>query len=359
MDPLREHLIRPTIRALSAYSVPPAQGYIKLDAMENPYGWPPELEQAWLERLRGTPLNRYPDPQATALKARLREVMGIPDAAGLILGNGSDELIQLLALAVAAPGRTLLAPEPGFVMYKMIAAFTGMDYVGVPLQAEDYALDLPAMLAALERHRPALVFLAYPNNPTGNLFDAAAVRAVIESAPGLVVVDEAYTVFAGESFLGALADYSHLLVMGTVSKLGLAGLRLGLLVGDPAWLEQLEKLRLPYNINTLTQLSADLALEQADVLHEQARRIRADRDALYRELDRLPGLTVYPSRANFLLFRTPAGQAGRVFQGLLEQRILIKNLDASGQPLLRDCLRVTVGAAKENQAFLEALVGLL
>lgn len=359
MDPLREHLIRPAIRALSAYHVPPAQGYIKLDAMENPYGWPPELERAWLERLRGAPLNRYPDPQAAALKARLRTVMDIPEAAGLILGNGSDELIQLLALAVAAPGRALLAPEPGFVMYKMIAAFTGMDYVGVPLRADDYALDLPALLAALERHRPALVFLAYPNNPTGNLFDAAAMKAVIEAAPGLVVVDEAYTVFAGESCMGCLADYSHLLVMRTVSKMGLAGLRLGLLAGDPAWLEQLEKLRLPYNINVLTQLSAGFALEQVDLLNEQARRICADREDLYRELGRLAGLTVYPSRANFLLFRARAGQAGRVFQGLLERRILIKNLDAGGHPLLRDCLRVTVGTAEENQAFLEALTAVL
>jgi histidinol-phosphate aminotransferase len=251
----------------------------------------------------------------------------------------------------------MLAPEPGFVMYRMIAAFTGMDYVGVPLAA-DFALDGAAMLAAIAAHEPALVFLAYPNNPTGNLFDAEAMRAVIEAAPGLVVIDEAYYPFAGSSYLGWLGRHPNLLVMRTVSKLGLAGLRLGLLAGPEAWLGQLEKLRLPYNINVLTQSSAEFALAHHHVFEQQAAQICADRERLYRALSELPGIAVWPSHANFLLLRTPAGQSAALFAGLKAHGVLVKNLDG-GHPQLRDCLRVTVGTAGENRAFLEALRALL
>ena len=356
-----ERWVRPAIRALSAYHVPPARGLIKLDAMENPYGWPPELVDRWLETLRGAELNRYPDPSASRLTARLREVMDVPGEAGLLLGNGSDEIIQMIALCLAdagaEPARVVLAPEPSFVMYRLIAAFTGMSYVGVPL-GEDFSLDLGAMRAAIEQHEPAVVFLAYPNNPTGNLFDAGAVRAVIEAAPGLVVVDEAYHAFAGESFLGAVGEYDNLLVMRTVSKMGLAGLRLGLLAGPSAWLDEIDKVRLPYNINVLTQLSAEFALRHADVLDEQSERIRSEREALFAALNAMAGLRVYPSRANFILFRVPDGRAGDIFAGLREAGVLIKNLDGAGGPL-RDCLRVTVGTPEENAAFLEALSDLL
>lgn len=353
-----ETLIRPQIRALKAYHVPNSRGMIKLDAMENPYTWPSELVDTWLARLRGVQLNRYPDPQATALKQKLRQAMAIPAEAGLILGNGSDELIQLILLALAAPGRVVLAPEPSFVMYRMIAGFVGMDYEGVPLREENFDLDLPAMLAAIERHRPAVVFLAHPNNPTGNLFDRQAIRQVIAAAPGLVVIDEAYFAFASHSFLAVLTEFERLLVMRTVSKMGLAGLRLGLLTGAACWLDEFEKLRLPYNINVLTQVSAEFALEHREIIAEQARRIREDRVALFAGLNALPGITAFPSEANFILFRTRAGDAGRVFAALRERGILIKNLSHAGDAL-RDCLRVTVGAPEENQAFLLALAAII
>jgi len=353
-----EILIRPEIRALSAYRVPHAQGLIKLDAMENPYTWPPDLVEAWLARLREVHLNRYPDPQATSLKKRLREAMAIPPDAGLILGNGSDELIQLVILAVAAPGRVVLAPEPSFVMYRMIAAFAGMDYVGVPLRAADFGLDLDAMLAAIECHRPAVVFIAYPNNPTGNRFAEPDIRQVIVSAPGLVVIDEAYFAFASHSFLDSLADDDNLLIMRTVSKMGLAGLRLGLLMGAAPWLVEFEKLRLPYNINVLSQVSAEFALAHRRVLDEQTWRICQDRAALFAGLNALPGITAFPSEANFILFRTPPGEAGRLFAALLKAGILIKDLSRAGG-LLSDCLRVTVGTPEENQAFLVALADIL
>lgn len=351
-------LIRPEIRALSAYHVPPAQGMIKLDAMENPYGWPAELLDAWLERLRTAPLNRYPDPNAAQLKERLRAAMPIPADAGLLLGNGSDELIQLLILALAGPGRTVLAPEPTFAMYRLIAAFVGLRYAAVPLRAADFSLDIERLLEAIERERPALIFLAYPNNPTGNRFAAEDVRRVLAAAPGLVAVDEAYFPFADHSFLPELLDHDNLLLLRTLSKLGLAGLRLGLLAGAPRWLDEFEKLRLPYNINILTQISADFALAHQTVWDEQARRIRAERDRLLAALRAAPGVMAFPSEANFILFRTPAGRADRLFESLRDRRILVKNLNPAGG-LLRDCLRVTVGAAAENQAFIAALTASL
>lgn len=347
-------LVRPEVRRLSAYHVPDARGLVKLDAMENPYPWPGELAEAWLAVLRSAQVNRYPDAGARRLKARLRGVMGVPEEAGLILGNGSDELIQLILLALAGPGRVVLAPEPTFVMYRILALVAGMGYEGVPLGREDFSLDRRTVLEAIQRCRPAVVFLAYPNNPTGNLHTRADIEAVLEASPGLVVVDEAYTPFAEESFLGELSSHENLLVMRTFSKMGLAGLRLGWMAGSAAWIAQLEKLRLPYNINMLTQLSAAFALEHVHVIDGQTARIRHDRETLYAALNVLEGVRVWPSRANFLLFRVAPGRAPAVHATLKQAGVLVKNLHGSS-PLLEDCLRVTVGKPDENDAFLAAL----
>ena len=352
-----EHWIRPEIRALSAYHVPDPGDCIKLDAMENPYRWPDELVTAWLERLRGVSINRYPDPAARRLQSALRIAMEVSDGMSVLLGNGSDELIQMIVQTLAAPGRVILAPEPTFVMYRLIAQVVGLKFAGVPLR-EDFALDLDAMLEAIELRQPAVVFLAYPNNPTGNLFDAAALRRVIEAAPGLVVVDEAYAAFASNSFMAMLPEYSNLLVLRTVSKMGLAGLRLGLLAGPQAWLAEIDKTRLPYNIGVLTQASAEFALEHRAVLDAQTAQIRSDRAALFAALQALPKLQIYPSEANFILFRTAPGRADALFEGLRSRGVLIKNLSPAGGAL-RDCLRVTVGAPEENMAFLNALRDLL
>lgn len=346
------NLIRPEVRALKAYHVPDARGTVKLDAMENPYAWPEELKPAWLERLRAVAVNRYPDPQALALKQRLREQLTLPIGMELMFGNGSDELIQIILLALAKPGAVALAPVPTFVMYELLAAAVGMRFVGVPL-GSDFALDESAMLSALRQHKPAVVFISYPNNPTGNLFEAAAIERLIAAAPGLVVVDEAYHAFAGASFMDRLARYDNLLVMRTLSKQGLAGLRLGILAGRQSWLTEFDKIRLPYNINSLTQASADFALEHIDAFEAQARRIRDNREQLYRALAALPGIEPYPSRANFILFRVRGRPATAVFQALRGDGVLIKNLDAPGP--LAGCLRVTVGTPAENDAFLAAL----
>jgi histidinol-phosphate aminotransferase len=355
MPKLIERLVRPELRGLEAYHVPDSSGLIKLDAMENPYVWPNDLRDEWLEMLAGVHLNRYPDPRGSDLQAALRDAMAIPEDMGLLLGNGSDELIQMLALTVARPGRRVLSLDPGFVMYRMIALFAGMEYAGVPLAAEDFSLDLPAVLEAMDREQPAVTFLAYPNNPTGNLFDADAVERVIDAAPGLVVIDEAYAPFTDRSYLPRLGDWPNLLVMRTVSKMGLAGLRLGYLAGPAQWLRQIDKTRLPYNINVLTQASAAFAMRHKGVLDAQTDRIRGERNRMFDALSRLGDVRPYPSEANFILLRTPEGSAGDVFSSLKADGVLIKNLDGT-HPLLADCLRVTVGRREENDAFLTALV---
>lgn len=345
--------IRPEIQALKAYAVPDASGLIKLDAMENPYAFPHDLRHAWLQVLQGVDLNRYPDPAARRLKDALRTALGIPASQSLLLGNGSDELIQLIALGVAQPGRTVLAPVPTFVMYDMIATFTGMRFVGVPL-TPDFELDLPAMLAAIARHRPALIFLSYPNNPTGNLFDTDAMQRIIAASDGLVVVDEAYHAFAGVSFMPQLGRHDNLVVMRTLSKQGLAGLRLGVLAGDAAWLDEFDKLRLPYNIGSLTQASAEFALDHGAVLQAQARQLCDERERMHQALSALPGVQVWPSRANFILIRLASGEATRVYQGMRRRGVLIKNLDQAGAAL-KGCLRITIGTPLENAAMLAAL----
>ncbi len=346
--------VRPEIQQLRAYDAVEAGGLIKLDAMENPYPWPARMRTAWLERLAGVALNRYPDPQATPLKERLARTFDVPPGAALLLGNGSDEIIQMLALMVGGEGRRLLTPEPGFAMYRLLAAVAGMEMVGVALKAADFALDGEAMLAAIRATEPALIFIANPNNPTGNLFDPDWIRRIVEAAPGLVVVDEAYAPFAEQSCLSWVGQYENLLVMRTLSKMGLAGLRLGFVAGPPAWLEQLDKLRLPYNINSLTQASVRFALDWHRELDAQAQRICAERGRLYARLGAVPGVQVFPSQANFLLFRVPPGRADEVFAALVEAGILIRNV-STAHPLLADCLRVTVGTVHENQAFMQAL----
>ncbi|MBI4938543.1 MAG: histidinol-phosphate transaminase [Nitrosomonadales bacterium] len=346
-----DRLLRQEVLALHAYHVPPATGMIKLDAMENPYPLPPSLREEIARLVANAAINRYPDPGAHSLKEKIRAVTGLAQDAAVLLGNGSDELIQLLALAVARPGATLLSVDPSFVMYRMIAAFTGMRYAGVPL-AENFALDLPAVLGAIQRHQPALVFLAYPNNPSGNLFDEEAIKQILAAAPGLVVVDEAYYAFARASFIPLLSQYQNLLVMRTFSKLGMAGLRLGFLAGSRIWLEQLEKLRLPYNVGVLTQQVAEKLLQHHDVLLQQAEQIKRDRAWLYERLVGTADVRPYPSEANFILFR--AMHADDVFAGLKQRGVLIKNLNGT-HSLLADCLRVTVGTPEENERFVAAL----
>jgi histidinol-phosphate aminotransferase len=350
-------LLRPEVLALAAYHVQDATGLIKLDAMENPYHWPEEMTAEWLDMLGSVAVNRYPDPAAECLRSALRSANAVPESAELMLGNGSDELIQIILMALSGEDATVLAPLPTFVMYRQIAVSLGLRFVGVDLNAADFSLDMKAMRAAIAEHAPKAIFLAYPNNPTGNAFATEDMLELLRIAPGLVVIDEAYAPFADASFMSSLAEYPNLLVMRTLSKLGLAGLRLGFLAGHPAWIGQLDKLRLPYNINVLTQLTAEFALSKQVVFNEQVTSIRRDRALLAERLREMP-VQVFPSQANFITFRVADGRAFEVFEQLKRAGILIKNLS---QPtgLLKDCLRVTVGTHEEIQQFAEALQAIL
>ena len=343
-----EKLVRPEILALSAYQVPEAQGMVKLDAMENPYPLPSELRRELAEVLSRVDLNRYPEPSARRVRELIARRMNLPSGMELLLGNGSDDLIQIVTLALARPGTTMMYPAPTFVMYGVNAALCGMNAVAVPLR-EDFSFDVEAFIARMKSSPPALVFIAYPNNPTGALYAQEDILRVIRAAKGLVVLDEAYHAFAGKSFMPRLAEHPNLVVLRTLSKLGLAGIRLGYLAGRPQWIEQFNKVRQAYNVNALTQAAALFVLERLEVLEDQAARIRAERAVLGAALERLPGVTVFPSQANFFLVRVR--QAERTDAALKRQGVLVKNL----HPWLRNCLRITVGTPEENRILLTAL----
>jgi histidinol-phosphate aminotransferase len=346
--------IRQDVQGMHAYAIQASSGLIKLDAMENPHRLPPALQQALGQRLGALALNRYPDGRVDDLRQALASYAGMPEGFDIMLGNGSDELIALLALACDVPGASVLAPVPGFVMYAMSAQLQGLAFHGVPL-TDDFELDEAAMLAAIAQHRPALVYLAYPNNPTGNLWDDAVIERIIlaqGAQGGLVVMDEAYQPFASKSYIDRLARHEHVLLMRTLSKFGLAGVRLGYMLGPKDLIAEVDKVRPPYNISVLNYECALFALEHAQVFAEQATEIRAQREALQAALVQLPGVTVFPSQANMILVRVPDAQAA--FDGLKARGVLVKNVSKM-HPLLAQCLRLTVGTADENQQLMAAL----
>ena len=349
-------VFRDDLTSMSAYAVQDSRGLRKLDAMENPHTLPEALQAELGLRLGRVALNRYPGPRVRELAARLRTHAQIPDHFGLCLGNGSDELISMLAMACARPGATVLAPVPGFVMYEMSARLQGLAFVGVPL-TPDFALDEGAMLEAIARHRPALVYLAYPNNPTANLWDDTAMARIVDAAPGLVVIDEAYQPFAGRSYLERAAAQHKVLVMRTLSKFGLAGVRIGYLVGPSALVGEIEKVRPPYNVSSLNAECALFALDHADEFDRQARDIVARRAELQQALSRMAGVRAYPSDANMILVRVLPPDTRRVdavHRGMRERGVLVKNVSGL-HPLLANCLRLTVGTVDDNRAMLAAL----
>ena len=343
--------VRADVRALRAYSVAKADGMIKLDANESPYPLPEAVRHRLAATLADVPLNRYPDGGADAVKLALRSTLRLPDDVGLVLGNGSDEILQLVTSAVAEPGSAVLAPDPTFVMYRAYASHARMRYVAVPLRA-DLTLDGDAMLAAIERERPALVWLASPNNPTGSLFDPADVERIVRAAPGLAVVDEAYVAYAASAFLPRVLEFPNLVVVRTLSKVGMAGMRLGYAIGHPAWIAEIDKLRSPYNVNSLTQAAALALLAEGELFARQTAAVRAERGRLSTALAALPGVRVFPSEANFVVARFP--DANAMFGALRAAGILVKNVSGFHR-LLADCLRITVGTPAENDALIAAL----
>ncbi|HEY2561536.1 MAG TPA: histidinol-phosphate transaminase [Caldimonas sp.] len=347
-------VVRQDVRSMHAYAIQPSEGLVKLDAMENPFRLPQPLQDELGRRLGKVAINRYPTRCVADVIAALTRYVGLPAGCKMMLGNGSDELISLLALALDTAGATILAPVPGFVMYEMSARLHGLNFVGVPL-TPTFELDLEPMLAAIERHRPALTYLAYPNNPTANLFDERAVERIVAAVgaqDGLVVFDEAYQPFSSRSWLPKLGSAPHVLVLRTLSKFGLAGVRLGYLCGPAALVDEIDKVRPPYNIGALNAEATLFALENADEFARQAALLRAERARLQRELAALPGATPFPSEANMILVRVPDAQG--VFAAMKAQGVLVKNVEGL-HPLLIGCLRLTVGTAEENTRMIDAL----
>ena len=357
MTPLQatlKRVVRADIQGLHAYAVQPSTGLVKVDTMENPHRLPAALQQALGQRLGCVAINRYPAERIDDLAAALARHAGLPAGNALMLGNGSDELISLLSLACALPGAVFMSPLPSFVMYGLSAALQGASFVGVPLTA-DFELDEAAMLAAIAQHRPALLYLAYPNNPTANLWDDAVIERLIEAVgrhQGLVVMDEAYQPFAERDSMGRLRRHEHVLVMRTMSKFGLAGVRIGYLMGRQALIAEVDKLRPPFNISVLNAEAGLFALEHADEYARQAVLIRSERERLYRALQDLPGVYPYPSQANMLLARV--ADAAATFAGMKQRGVLVKHVSGL-HPLLSNCLRITVGTPDENTLTLAAL----
>jgi histidinol-phosphate aminotransferase len=348
-----ERFLRTDIQNLHAYSVQPSTGMVKLDVMENPYALAPELQQELGQRLGQVALHRYPAERTQMLKQALAQHAHLPPQCELMLGNGSDELITLLTLAHAQPGAVILAPLPGFVMYEMSAQLQGVRFVGVPTTAE-FELDLGAMLKAIAEHQPALIWLAYPNNPTANLWSDTDIDAIIEAAPGWVVMDEAYQPFAQRHSLDRLTRYENVLVMRTLSKFGLAGVRIGYVMGPSVFIHELEKLRPPFNVSSLNTEAALFALEHTAEYSRQAMLIRQERERLSSILEAWANVRVYPSQANMLLLRVGHPGAAAVYAGMRARGVLIKNVSGI-HPLLSDCLRITIGTPEENTRMLLAL----
>ncbi len=347
-------VFRQDVQSMHSYAVQPSAGLVKLDAMENPFRLPEHLQRALGERLGRVAINRYPAAGVAALMAAMSDYIELPAGCKLMLGNGSDELISLLALACDVPGATILAPLPGFVMYEMSARLQGLKFVGVPTTAM-FELDERAMFAAIAEHRPAITYIAYPNNPTANLFDAAVIERIVAAVGeqgGLVVFDEAYQPFSSATWMGRVAHHEHVLVMRTLSKFGLAGVRLGYMVGAAALIDEIDKVRPPYNISSLNAEAALFALEHADEYAAQAALLRSERGRLQAALQALPAVHAFPSEANMILVRVP--DVAACFAGMRACGVLVKNVSAM-HPLLANCIRLTVGTPEENTLMIDAL----
>lgn len=345
--------IRQDVQSMHAYAIQDSAGMIKLDAMENPHRLPADLQAQLGQRLGALALNRYPDGRINDLRKALADYAQMPEGFDIMLGNGSDELISLLAMACDVPGGSILAPLPGFVIYGMSAQLQGLKFIGVPLTA-DFELDEDAMLAAIKEHQPSIIYLAYPNNPTANLWNDEAIEKIIEAVGlqgGLVVMDEAYQPFSSKSYAGRMAKHPHVLLMRTLSKFGLAGVRLGYMMGPRALISEIDKVRPPYNISVLNYECALFALEHQEVFAAQALDLIAQRALIFEALGKMPAVKAWKSDANMILVRVP--DAAKTFEGMKAQKVLVKNVSKM-HPLLANCLRLTVGTADENQTMLAA-----
>jgi len=346
---LIKNIINKNIGEQNGYTVSENEGAIKMDANENPFVLQEPLKKKLFQEMSKVNLNRYPEAGAFGLRERFARYFGVKKDM-VMLGNGSDELIQLLCLTLKGNINGVLVPTPTFSMYKIIAVNTANKIKEVPLD-ENFDLNADAMLRKIKPNFPALIFLSYPNSPTGSLFNYDRIEALIKKTPGVVVIDEAYADFAGVTLLPLLKKYENLVFLKTLSKSGMASMRLGFLIGHREIVAQLDKVRLPYNINCLSQIAADFFLDHQEEFAGQIAQIVKNREELYLKMKEINGITPYPSRANFIFFSC-AFNSDRIYTLLKRVGIIVKNLNSGST---KNFMRVTVGNRKENEAFLNAL----
>ena len=344
-------LIREEIRRQGGYHAGVVSCRIKLDANESPFTLSPSLKDALFEEMKKVHLNRYPDPGSPLIRERFARHYGVKQDM-LMVGNGSDELIHILCTALSDKSAAVMAPVPTFVMYRIIAMNAGRVVIETPLEATTFDLDLDATLDQIERRNPALVFISYPNSPTGNCFDETKIEAIIAKSSGIVVVDEAYGYFSGKTLLPLLSKYDNLMILKTLSKVGLAAMRLGFLIGRASFVRELDKVRLPYNINALSQVAAGFYMDHLTFFLNQAAEVVKRRNELFEALRKIGGIHPCPTDANFIFLRCDL-DADRIHEDLIARGVLIKNLNGPG--VLKNCMRVTVGSREENGEFLQAL----
>ncbi len=346
---LTESRVKPGIRNLSAYSVPRYDAGVRLDGNESPFSLPPEVAKKVLDKLSRIDVNRYPDPEARELRKRISDINGFP-LGGILLGNGSDELIGMLITAFSGGTGRILYPTPTFSMYGISGLALGMELLEVELDRK-FDLDIDKIADLIGRKDPDLIFLASPNNPTGNVYSADKIREIIRLSRGVVVVDEAYSDFSGYTFLPLIEEHENLIILRTLSKVGFAGIRLGILYGRANLVHEINKVRYPYNINSLTQGVAEVVLRNHEFVYENIQLIVRERDRVYKSLSKMRGVEPYHSDANFIFFKV--GDADYVFKALIARDVLIRNFNKPGR--LENCMRVTIGTPRENDAFLHAL----
>ena len=345
-------LIKEQVRNLEPYSLRDYEYDIKLNQNENPFGFPPELAKKAWERMRTMDLARYPDFHLTQITRRLANHVRM-EREGLLVGNGSNELIQVTLMTLLSSGDRFLLPVPTFALYRPIGVILGAEPIRVDLNREDFSLPTDRVLAAAREKSPKVIVLCSPNNPTGVPYPEADVRRIIEESGALVILDEAYYQFSDQDFRPLLDDYDNVVIMRTFSKaMALAGARVGYLMGRPPLVEQIAKAKLPYGLNVMSEAIASVALDNYDLLEGHVQELRALRDQLYQELCRIPGVHPYPSQSNFILMRFDWPQ-DEVFEHVLADGIIIR--DVSKAPMLEGHLRVSVGTRQENQAFLRSL----
>lgn len=337
------------IRELSAYSVPHIDCSIKLDGNESPFNVVTQMKGLYPRELADIDLNRYPDPSYQELRNKISAQAGIPPE-GIVLGNGSDELIQMLIQCYTGRSGTILVPSPTFSMYRISGIAMGKEVVEVDLD-ESFDLDLELIKEKIGENDPDLFFFASPNNPTGNSFSEQKIIEIAESTSGVVVIDEAYFEYCGKTYLPLLKQYENVVILRTMSKIGFAALRLGILISCEDVAREINKVRLPYNINSLSAQIASRVYDNYEYINRNVGIIREEREKLYDSLGKIEGIKVYPSDANFLLISTRDSTA--VFEELVKRDILVRKID--GVQMLSNCLRITVGTHDENRALVAAL----